>query len=549
MRVLRIILVILSFVLVGCSTSPATLSLIERSEQLAIDHPDSALNIIRSVDPSTIYGRDDRARYTLALCEAYYYNHQDAACDSLVQQLFDHYLTSDRHHERARALFQYGFSKMCSKDISSTEPLFALLEAERSLQYVDNPRLLGLVYSAKADIYNYEFLLTNALELYQQSCEVFQDLGMQDHIAWTKYCIGGVYQRLGDYAKAEEQLLQALECSIEENYSATVYAANELCSMYVRLSRYDDLERCLSIIRQYGIDEFVFEQYHCNMAILESHNGNRSEALRYLDVLDSITLGRHIEIEYVKSIVYKNLGDIDTAFYWLELNKMQQEDLMRESLSVPILNYELDMLRQNYQLALIKNRNLQLFYFALSLVFVVMIVTIIIVVRYRILRQKHEIDQYISALNELRFSKLQSSSNSVAEDAWAIYSSSFGEINALLETYYVHGDTIRESSKIVEQVKSTVETMKKDGERFAKLEQLVNLYHNNILAEIRAKCTKLNDKEIRCITYLLSGFSARSICLMLDIDGAALSRLKYKVKTKLTESGLIDISDQIFSKR
>ena len=40
-----------------------------------------------------------------------------------------------------------------------------------------------------------------------------------------------------------------------------------------------------------------------------------------------------------------------------------------------------------------------------------------------------------------------------------------------------------------------------------------------------------------------------SICLMLDIDGAALSRLKYKVKTKLTESGLIDISDQIFSKR
>ena len=158
MRVLRIFLVILSFVLVACSTSPATLSLIERSEQLAIDHPDSALNLIRSVDPSTIYGRDDRARYTLALCEANYYNHQDAACDSLVQQLFDYYLTSDRHHERARALFQYGFSKMGSKVISSTEPLFALLEAERSLQYVDNPRLLGLVYSAKADIYSYEFI-------------------------------------------------------------------------------------------------------------------------------------------------------------------------------------------------------------------------------------------------------------------------------------------------------------------------------------------------------------------------------------------------------
>ena len=48
---------------------------------------------------------------------------------------------------------------------------------------------------------------------------------------------------------------------------------------------------------------------------------------------------------------------------------------------------------------------------------------------------------------------------------------------------------------------------------------------------------------------MLSGFSNRSICLLLDINDAALYRIKYKAKSKLLECGLADEVMGMFARK
>ena len=161
--------------------------------------------------------------------------------------------------------------------------------------------------------------------------------------------------------------------------------------------------------------------------------------------------------------------------------------------------------------------------------------------------QRHEIEKYISMISELKQSYVNSSSK-ILQEVRSVYGDKLSDINNILEVYYEHGNTSRESSKIVEQVKAIIDSIRNDSNYISQLERLVNLHHDNILVAIKDSNIRLSDKEQRYILYILSGLSNRSICLLLDIDDAALYRIKYKVKNKMNEGGLYNIVDEIFAK-
>ena len=115
-----------------------------------------------------------------------------------------------------------------------------------------------------------------------------------------------------------------------------------------------------------------------------------------------------------------------------------------------------------------------------------------------------------------------------------------------LADYHVHSawspdgkHTIEELAAAInvpaENLKKTIEAVKNDEQRINDLERIVNLQHNNIMERLRKGCTKLTERELKVILYSYAGFSARAITIFMDSDLAALSRLKYKIKTKLHE--------------
>ena len=205
------------FVAVGCATDKRSAELIAYAEEIAMELPDSALRVVQSIDPESVRGRHDRAHYKLVVAEAHYYNRLAVDRDTIAQPLFDYYIESDNHAERARALYQHALVMQAEGE--NARAMFSLMEAEKSLTLLDNPRLSGLVHRTKGHIYGAECLFQNALEEYQKSKECFDKAELSFHSAYALYNIATAYSKLRDYDNAIKYLLKSEEQFSENGYS------------------------------------------------------------------------------------------------------------------------------------------------------------------------------------------------------------------------------------------------------------------------------------------------------------------------------------------
>lgn len=214
MRKLSVLLIAV-LVLVGCSTDEHTMQLIDRAERVMIEHPDSALNIVRSIDVETIRGEEDMSHYRLVLAEAMYYN--DSISVTHTQPLYNYYFSNDNRYQRARALYLHALAMW--HDGEKARSMYSLMEAEKSLVNSRNYRLIGNIYLTKGELYCNECLFDNSLESYHSALKYFELADLEYHITYTKYRIGEALSNKKEYAEAEIYLRSALETSIECSYS------------------------------------------------------------------------------------------------------------------------------------------------------------------------------------------------------------------------------------------------------------------------------------------------------------------------------------------
>ena len=536
MRGLRYVVFFLLLIGVGCTTPSATIALIEQSERVAIDYPDSALMLISHVDPDCVYGKRDKAHYRLAYSEALYYNQENMDCDSLTRPLFDYYYDSDNHAERARAMYQHG--RVMYTTGNHPEAMYALLEAEKSLQYSDNIRLEAMVYLVMGNIYGSECLYLNALDAYKKSYYIFEKLKLDYHTVFTLHNIAEILYSIKEYDSAEAYLLQTIDIADRQGFNELLsYALYSLCDIYVYTGRASQLGQYLTKFDtgKYPIP-FPLSYYYYN-AIYQSSLGNRDKAIQLMETADSYPNEELANIEQYKYYIYNLLNDNKQALYWMSKYIDRQEELLLSVLELPILNTQIDLLKRDIDIArertqYVKYRNIFVF-----LLLLIIAITIALYIRHRMIMQRHEIEMYISLVGELRQS-YENSSSKILEDVQSVYENQLADLNTLFEAYYEHGNTPRASYKIVERVKYMVDSMRNDSDSITQLERVVNLQHNNVVMYIKESNIRFSDKELRYIIYVLSGLSNRSMCLLLDIDDAALYRIKYKVKNKMIEAGL-----------
>ena len=527
MRLLSGLLLIV-LLLVGCGSDERTMQLIGEAESVMIEHPDSALNIMCSIDPETIRGEEDVAHYRLAMAEAMYYNDVDEGCDSLTSLFYDYYLTSDDHAKRARALYQHALAM--TYDRERVKGMYSLLEAEKSLINSRDHRLIGNLYLLKGEIYGLECLFDNALESYYIALNHFKHDTLGYHIAYTHYRIGEALSIKEDYVTSATHLRLALEASLKGSYQGVAsLVINQLSQMYVRVEEYSECRDIIDLYDQYNIPIECQDAYYYVCSILESDQGNRDIAIQYIELADNYASIDVLEEEYYKYIVYRNLGDADEALYWLEQDRLQQQQLMLESLELPILNMQVEALVRETELAEAYKHNVRLSYIIISIVAVVLIA----VVGYYIIRKRKQyqlkVAQYIEAVRELQMVD-RSVNVTMSDQIYSIYKTRFTELNDLCDIYYDHNDSDRQKSMVFRQLQDTIESLKSDSVRIKEMESIVNLYCNNIMAKLTEECPRLSERQRRIALYTFAGFSLRAIALFMNSNPVQISKDKYKIK-------------------
>ena len=525
MRKLSVVFIAVS-VLVGCSTDEHTLQLIDRAEKVMIEHPDSALNIVRSIDVETIRGEEDMAHYRLVLAEAMYYN--DSISVTYTQPLYNYYFSNDDRYQRARALYLHALAMW--HDGEKARSMYSLMEAEKSLVNSRNYRLIGNIYLTKGEFYCNECLFDNSLESYYSALKHFELADLEYHITYTKYRIGEALSNKKEYAEAEIYLRSALETSIECSYSGIAsLVISELSLMYALNEKYSECRNVIYMYEELNIPIQCPDAYYYSCAILESNQGNIDNALYYIQLADKCEDVDILEDEYYKFIVYKNLGDIQTALYWLEQNRLQQQQLMLESLELPIINIQVEALEREIELTEIYKHNVKLSYIIISMVAVMLIAVVCFYIVKKRKQYKLEIAQYIEAIRELQMVD-RGVNVSMSEEVYNIYKTRFTELNNLCDIYYDHHESDRQKSMVFRQLQDTIESLKSDTARIEEMERIVNLYCNNIMTKLKEECPRLSDRQRRIALYTFAGFSLRAIALFMNSSPVQISKDKYKIK-------------------
>jgi tetratricopeptide (TPR) repeat protein len=522
----------LSFV-VGCGKRVSVMDDVERAESMLIDNPTEALSIMQSIDASEVTDRSDFAYYYLVYSEACYYNRMLVDKDSLTRVAVDYYNDCNNHDHRARAFFQHAMVLQLSDSLP--EAMLALNESLKSLDKHENIRLRGVVNRTMGDIYRARYCYLNSIEAYSKAYQCFKQLDLPYHCYYTRYNLGQAAAKMHSYNQAEQFFIEARDYAIETNdmnFLCTVL--HELCEVYLQQKNYEKCSEVIALFEEYDCVLWFVSRYHAVRAIVSSELGNIDEARTHIAMAENEKYRDEAIIEQAHYHISKCSGDVDGATYWLERINSRLEVSLVSAAEQPVLNYQIDLLqttleKEEHHAMLLRQRN----------VFVYLGIAIIVTLLLGFLRgysakTKRDIQQYIDTIHELQLTT-HTSSDKLSEAVDRLYNDRLTDLNRLCETYYEHSDTSRHATKVFEEVRETIESIKSDEARIEELEDLVNNCRGNIMRKLREQCPKLNTKEIRVVLYSYAGFSSRAICIFMETNPVALSKTKYRIKLKIKE--------------
>lgn len=542
--------------IITASTSQDIIEQIDNADTLAMVSPDKALAILRDIDRSAIVDEQSQAYYNMVYSEASYFSGIASDNDSLTYAAKEYYHTSEEHGRRARAYFQHGLVEHAAA--RHPEAMLAYMEAEASLAIEPNPMLEGLVHQAKGDIYSIGCLYQNAYDSFEVSMRCFERAERADFAAYAHFNLGCLALAKRDLDTALMWLTKARDYAIESDDKTFLSVIlHPLTELYLQQG---DIEACMESLDMYETHSCpVIDESH-NLAIeavVAAEMGNMRRAYQLLDDAENHKVPHEPLIDYAKYYIYRLEGNDKEALHWLERSNQRQDSTILMVLNNPVLNYQIGKLQSHLEAErterelLNRNREQEIRHakeveeherkvnISIIITIAIIIVGIAIYIKHRWNKMSRDIANYMATINELRLTN-DRESKPLTEAVDRLYNDRLEVLNHLCETYYEHSDTSRQATKVFERVRETIESIKSDEQRLAELESLVDSCRNGLMSKLREQCPKLNSREQRVALYSYAGFSSRAICIFMESNPVALSKIKYRIKSKIKECNAPD---------
>lgn len=115
----------------------------------------------------------------------------------------------------------------------------------------------------------------------------------------------------------------------------------------------------------------------------------------------------------------------------------------------------------------------------------------------------------------------------------------FSTINQLCYEYFEKADTNFLKKSIYAKVEQEIDRLKSQ-EQLSQLERVLNEYCDGIMLRMNAQIPQLSDAERTLLIYLYSGLSARTICVLMDIQLKTFYMRRLRLKNKIETSDAPD---------
>lgn len=543
----RFLFVLCSITLfVGClSPNKETTAILDKAEQCIEHHPDSSLQMLNTLQLSSLSTHKGRARYALLKSMAMDKNYIDATSDSLTSIALAYYKKHGTPDDKLKAYYYNG--RICRNNKDYEGAMANYLNAEKYVKDCKDYVSVGRLYNAKTVIYKEIFNLDMAIKPTEMS--------------------GLYYLKGGDTVRYITSL---------NNMTAIFLTLNKYDSVGVCFSRIEDLEKYMTIRQKNSyyinlinykiaksdstLTHIVEEYINCFtdkskiswrvVADAYLKMGKAEMAYLALKNADGFNNAQNSEgvYHYTAYEVYRTLGDYRSA-----LDHLEKYQSMSSSKDLNILRSDTKFLEERYYAQ--KKELEHKYYIVILLMGVIMFMMLLVIsVRYyrdlnnrRMLKlqemeeQKNVLsNQYEKALSEQR--KLRS----------LLVKQSFNENlrRTVEERLEILNNFIVSNISGIDMDKSLQELaryMENNEEFLQSTRKSFELTHPKFISYLTKK--KLTEWEIGCCCLYCTGLNGNEIANYLDVKyfykHSSIIRKKLGIQSVNIDTFLIDKAKEL----
>ena len=534
----KLLAILFSLLFCGCQlfTAPELLSTAERQ---MTEHPDSALETMRSIKKYAVLLPERRAKYGLLYSAALSKNRIAIASDSLIRFSTEYYDLHGTAEERMRSYYYLGRTQQhAGKNLAAT---LSYLDAAQYTDVVDDNYLKGLLYTYLAEVYVYHCRHLTAFEMAEKSYNYYKAAKIEKYQAYQLYEMGRICYYMRKYKQSLQYLLSAFEESKRIGFDGLHNAViSQLAIVYNAVKDYDNSYKYFVLSEKTAGDKAYNYADICGAAANTfAYKGFRNKANTLLrrgwelagDLGDSVAM-RYYHSNYL-SIIGKSKQSSKQHGY------ATQEHLHMLSLYVesPMKDAQSDYFKQKalHSASLIeKRKNIHI----ISIVFCCILLIAFIVYYRKRSRQKEreltsQIEVYLATIDDVRIN-FDRYNQTMSEKMHNLAGKQFEIFDELCYTYYEQTDDNKRKTHIHNKLQQLIESFSQDSDAITQLEDIVNEYRDNAMQKLRNEITDLKEDDYRFICYVFAGFSNQTIAVFCKSNTGAVASRKYRLKLKIS---------------
>lgn len=160
--------------------------------------------------------------------------------------------------------------------------------------------------------------------------------------------------------------------------------------------------------------------------------------------------------------------------------------------------------------------------------------TALIIARRRLTRKRKEIEELSMLISERTERNIE-----LKVKVDDLYGSRLDTLNMLCNEYFEKNGSEKVRLSLYNEVEKHILALR-DSKSIGELENIVNLYLDNILTRVKEQLPDLNRKDLIFLTYLYAGFSPRAICIFTDIKIKNFYNRRSRLKDRILASDAPD---------
>ncbi len=520
-------------------------------EALMPERPDSALAVLRGLQPRDLPGLHVRPLHALLLSEALDKNYIDLTDDSLALAANHFYGEHGSKLHRLKSWYYLGRIRFNAGNYAE-----AVICYDKALEYaedLENNHYMGLINREIANAYSKVWDDYHAEIYIRESVRTFDLAEESTYVAYSQLALARMLWKHGDFSECESVLDEMLERFKDSYIIASIYEMKGLNLLSKEYPKIEEVVSCFEKAYSEGLLAMNSTRLS-TLAYVQQLAGNSKSADTYLDMAESLMSSK----EDTVAVIYNKLRQSRLRLEYETSLKYMDEYLLLQD---PAVSMGLEQSVSFYQGLYYKNESRltdmeKKMNILLSSVVVLLLAIFTSFLLHRNRKQRKRIIEEMAKTSEVQeeIAKLKDKQEGLDFAIAALFENRIRILQGLSDQYDLLEDRRQNKMKeegrelfkdeIITMFRDKMKELRYDENVAMSMEEILNEWKDGIMRKFKIvfgedspSGIRMSKEDIEMAPYFFSGMKQKTICYFTNHTEHSIKERKRRIKQRIESLG------------